>query len=99
MTDALNIIRGEHRNIAQALACLDIATRDLRGSETKPDLELLFTVLYYMRLFPGRLHHPKEEHYVFAALAHRDPDTRKLSINCCKSTKPASTSWPSSNAP
>lgn len=77
MTDALNIIRGEHRNIAQALACLDIATRDLRGSETKPDLELLFTVLYYMRLFPGRLHHPKEEHYLFAALAHRDPDTRK----------------------
>ena len=45
MTDALNIISGEHRNIVQALACLDIATRDLRRSETKPGLELLFTVL------------------------------------------------------
>ncbi len=77
MTDALQIIRNEHRNIAQALACLDIATRDLRGSETKPDLELLFTVVYYMRLFPGRLHHPKEEHYLFATLSHRDPGAKE----------------------
>ena len=49
MTEALRIIHEEHGNIAQALACLDIATRDLRGSDTKPDLELLFTVVYYMR--------------------------------------------------
>ena len=77
MTEALRIIQGEHRNIAQTLACLDIATRDLRGPETKPDLELLFTVIYYMRLFPGRLHHPKEEHYLFAALASRDPRAKE----------------------
>lgn len=77
MTVALRIIHEEHGNIAQALACLDIATRDLRGSDTKPDLELLFTVVYYMRLFPERLHHPKEEHYLFAALVHRDPGTKE----------------------
>lgn len=81
MTEALQIIRNEHRNIAQALACLDIATRDLRASDTKPDLELLFTVVYYMRLFPGRLHHPKEEHYLFAALSQRDPAAKETVDN------------------
>ncbi len=100
MTEALQIIRNEHRNIAQALACLDIATRDLRASDTKPDLELLFTVVYYMRLFPGRLHHPKEEHYLFAALSQRDPPRpRKPSTTCCASTKPEKTPWPPSNTP
>ena len=78
MTKALQIIHNEHRDIAQALACLDVATRDLRGTDTKPDLELLFTLVYYMRLFPGRLHHPKEEHYLFRALSRREPGARQV---------------------
>lgn len=78
MTDVIATIKSEHVNMAKALACLEGATRELRGAKEKPDLELLYTVLYYIRLFPLRLHHPKEEEYVFRALAHRNPGARTI---------------------
>jgi len=41
---------------------------------TAANLDLLYRMLYYMRVFPNRQHHPKEEDYLFPALRRRAPE-------------------------
>lgn len=74
MSKALETIRSEHRNISRVLRCLESELGRLREAERRPNLELLFSILYYIRVFPDRYHHPKEEEYLFAALRRRRPD-------------------------
>ncbi len=78
MTKAIDKIRAEHRELARVLGCLAGAIADLRDIGRRPDLELLYSILYYIRVFPDRYHHPKEERYLFEALARRDPSARPL---------------------
>ena len=75
MSDAIEIIRQEHRNIDRVLAALQDAVDGLSAAEPKPDLEPLFSIVYYIRVFPDRLHHPKEEEFLFKALRRRSPQS------------------------
>ncbi len=75
MTDAIEIIRQEHRNIDRVLAALQDAVDGLGTAGTKPNLEALFSIVYYIRVFPDRLHHPKEEEFLFKALRRRSPES------------------------
>ena len=78
MSDAIETIKTEHRNIDRVLAALEDSVAGLAAAGTKSDLDLLYSTLYYIRVFPDKLHHPKEEEYLFKALRRRQPDSAAL---------------------
>jgi branched-chain amino acid transport system ATP-binding protein len=68
---ALGALKTEHHNLAQVLNCLSEEVERIRGLDEKPDLDLLFSIVYYIRVFPDRYHHPKEDEYLFKPLRQR----------------------------
>lgn len=66
---ALAILRDEHRSLAAVLHAL-LAQVDA----VSPDPALLRAMLFYVEQFPERLHHPKEEVYLFDQLRRRTPN-------------------------
>ncbi|AXS79255.1 universal stress protein [Dechloromonas sp. HYN0024] len=65
---AVGRIQDEHRTIAVILSGLRNSAEQLRDGATAIDMALLQDMVSYMTLFPERLHHPKEEQYLFAHL-------------------------------
>lgn len=81
MTDAIDIIHRDHVNFDRVLTVLDAEVEALhrgKAAGRKPDMELLFSIVYYMQVFPERMHHPKEERFLFPALAGAGPETRAV---------------------
>jgi hemerythrin-like domain-containing protein len=78
MRDSLQIIRAEHRSISAVLHALKQLANDAEDSAVEPRFEVFRAMLYYIDQFPERLHHPKEDQYLFALLAARAPQTRGL---------------------
>lgn len=77
MTDAIKIIRREHRAIAAVVHCFDHVLDDVRQHKTKPDVAFFRAVIDYIQDFPDRFHHPKEDDYLFKAVAKRDHRMRR----------------------
>jgi nucleotide-binding universal stress UspA family protein/hemerythrin-like domain-containing protein len=67
----LAIIGDEHRSIAAVIHGLEFLVREARERRTPPPFGLLHAMLYYVREFPQKLHHPKEETYLFRKLRQR----------------------------
>lgn len=67
-------LRREHSNMRSVLALIG-RQLDLLETETGHDPVLLMNALYYMRKFPGAVHHPKED-AIFERLATVDPAWR-----------------------
>jgi hemerythrin-like domain-containing protein len=65
---AAGIIQDEHRSLAAVLHALQYLVKDIRDRGSQPDFRLLHAMLYYIREYPERLHHPKEDRHLFAAL-------------------------------
>lgn len=65
---AIETIKQEHRALSQVVELLRHLLRDIAARYTDPDFHLLALALYYIDEFPGRVHHAKEDKYVFAAL-------------------------------
>ncbi len=92
MPNAIEKIQEEHRDYGRVLNALRTAVKSLRGIEWRrqagqePDagasykslLDLLFSIVYYVRVFPDKYHHPKEEDYLFKAIRARDPASAGL---------------------
>lgn len=70
MSQAVQIIRQEHRNLFRVVSMLDALLRD--GQEA-PDLGFVREVIDYIETFTDRYHHPKEDLHLFATLRRRDP--------------------------
>jgi branched-chain amino acid transport system ATP-binding protein len=73
MARALDIIRSEHRSIA---AVLDNLRRLARGAAARPwrvDRGVFSAMVNYLENFADRVHHPKEDRYLFAAVRRHDP--------------------------
>ncbi len=68
---AVQALKTEHRNLGQVLNCLSDEVKRMRGLGAKPDLDLLFSIVYYIRVFSDRYHHPKEDEYLFKRLRQR----------------------------
>ena len=68
---ALAIVAGEHRSIAAVLTGLQQLDRAGRIDGTIPDVALMRQMADYLRQFPTRLHHPKEEAFIFRLLRQR----------------------------
>jgi hemerythrin-like domain-containing protein len=78
MNKAIRIIRDEHRSISAVLSGLIELTRVARNPGVKPGFAVFRAMIHYIDEFPERLHHPKEDHYLFARLAERAPQTQPL---------------------
>ena len=78
MTDAIEIIHRDHVNLDRVLNVLETTVDGLAPDQPKPNLELLYSAVYYNRVFPDRCHHPKEERCLFGAVRVRCLEEREL---------------------
>ena len=68
MAIALNIIKDEHRSIAAILHGMKELVFRIRERGAKIDPRVFRAMLYYLDTFSERMHHPKEDQYLFAPL-------------------------------
>lgn len=77
MIKALEKIQAEHRSMWQILNVLEESTNAARRGDA-PEWGLVNLVLEYLETFIDQVHHPKEDKYLFSALAARSEVTRDL---------------------
>ena len=70
----VDVIRGEHRSLAVVMHGLEYLVRDSRERLASPRFSLLRGMLHYINAFPEKLHHPKENAYLFRKLRERTPE-------------------------
>jgi len=73
MTFALDVLHREHRSIGAVLYCLDHIVEETKTGRLAPEFAFFDATLRYMREFPDRFHHPKEDEYLFKALRLKKP--------------------------
>jgi hemerythrin-like domain-containing protein len=78
MKDAISILKSEHRSISAVLHGLKEVARMALDPKVKPDFHVLRCMLRYIDEYPEQLHHPKEDDFIFDALAVRAPEARAL---------------------
>ncbi len=71
MHRGLAIIKEEHRSLAAVVHGLSYLVADLQRGAGRPNFPLFRAILTYIEGFPDRLHHPKEDDYLFKALRRR----------------------------
>lgn len=77
MPKGLEILEAEHVGMTKVLRVLEDEMRIMRETGDV-DLDLLVMIVNYIETVPGTFHHPKEEQYLFAAVARRDPGARAI---------------------
>ena len=70
------IIHQRHRAMASVLFALRALTRQALRSGNRPDFRWLRMLAEYVERFPGRLHHPNEETYLYRVLLRRGSPRR-----------------------
>jgi hemerythrin-like domain-containing protein len=78
MQKAIRILREEHRSISAVLQGLQQLARVAQDPAVKPEFAVFRAMLHYIDAFPERLHHPKEDEYLFARLLARASAARPL---------------------
>jgi hemerythrin-like domain-containing protein len=78
MKNAVSILKSEHRSISAVLHALQQLAKDAQNTRVRPDFKVFRAMLRYIDEYPERLHHPKEDEHLFARLAVRAPEARKL---------------------
>lgn len=73
MTIATTIIRDEHRALASVVKGLQFLVQEIQNRGQTPDFPLLQSIVSYIEQFSDKLHHPKEDQYLFPALRMRHP--------------------------
>ena len=61
----------DHSNFARLLDLLQLQVDAIHAGK-QPDYELMRLIVYYLRHYPDRFHHPRED-VAFNQLIHRDP--------------------------
>ena len=78
MRNAIQTIHDEHRSIAAVLHALKQLAKDAENPDVEPRFDAFRAMIYYIDQFPERLHHPKEDQYLFARLEARAPEAKVL---------------------
>ena len=68
---AIRLIKDEHRSLSAVLAAAEFVAGKAVSTGERPDFKLLRAMLYYLREFPGRLHHPNEDRILFVRIKAR----------------------------
>jgi len=71
MHKSLTIIHGEHRAIAAMMHGLRQIVAGIEAGRLKPDFALFRAMIEYIDKVPEKVHHPKEDEYLFARLRTR----------------------------
>jgi hemerythrin-like domain-containing protein len=72
LTDLLDDLRADHRNMIAMLDLLGTETGHIRDGE-KPDYEMLHDIMRYMTVYSDAVHHPKED-IIYTTLKATDPE-------------------------
>jgi hemerythrin-like domain-containing protein len=75
---ALGTIYDEHRSLAAVVQGLRFLVGRFRRDGVTPEFDLLRAMLRYLQEFPARLHHPKEEAFLFSCLQKRTREADAL---------------------
>ena len=78
MNTATGIIRSEHRTLAAVIHGFKAVVEQVRDGRTDANFRLLWAMLYYIEAYPEKLHHPKEDDYLFAAVRARTSEAATL---------------------
>jgi hemerythrin-like domain-containing protein len=78
MKEAIAILKSEHRSISAVLHALKELARMAHDATARPRFQVLRSMVRYIDEYPERLHHPKEDEYLFARLLMRAPEARLL---------------------
>ncbi len=68
---AIEVIKSEHRSLGRVIQALQRIAGEMCENMREPDFALLCAMLYYIDIFPDRMHHPKEDEHLFRALRLR----------------------------
>lgn len=76
MSDSIVLWQAEHRHFARLL---DLLERQVEAfhDDNEPNFELMLDLVSYLRYFPDRYHHARED-VAFARLAERDPKMKPV---------------------
>lgn len=75
---ATGIIRAEHRTLAAVINSMKSMVGEMRAGRMTPDFRLFWSMVHYIDAFPDRLHHPKEDDWLFARIRQRTRDADGL---------------------
>jgi hemerythrin-like domain-containing protein len=78
MKESIRIVKDEHRSISTVLHALKHLTRITQDASIEPEFKAIRAMIRYIDEYPERLHHPKEERFLFARLATTWPASRPL---------------------
>jgi hemerythrin-like domain-containing protein len=78
MHQAIRILRDEHRSLAAVLHGLQELAHLARDASVRPDFAVFRAMIQYIDAYPERLHHPKEDAYLFARVEERSPESASL---------------------
>lgn len=68
---AISIIRAEHRALGAVINNIKAMLQEVQAERMAMDFRLFWSMVYYIDAFPDRLHHPKEDDWLFARLKQR----------------------------
>lgn len=74
----IDIIHDEHRALASVLQALRLVVDGIRDGSRQPDFRLLSAMVDYITQVPEKVHHPKEDDYLFPALRKRSQEAVEL---------------------
>lgn len=74
MYKSLDIIHEEHRALAAMLSGLRTLVVGIAAGRLKPDFDLMASMIRYIDQVPEKVHHPKEDQYLFAKLRQRSAE-------------------------
>lgn len=68
---AIKVIQEEHDFLQAVIHGMLYLARDIAKGNPAPDLKVFRAMLFYIREYPEKVHHPKEDDYLFARLRGR----------------------------
>lgn len=68
---SIEIIREEHEHLSKVIEGMLYFVRSIKDGEPAPALKIFRAMLYYITEYPERVHHPKEDQYLFAQIKER----------------------------
>jgi len=76
MSELIDLWHAEHRHFSRLL---DLLERQVIAfhADNEPNFELMLDLVSYLRFFPDRYHHPRED-VAFARLAEREPAMKPM---------------------
>ena len=78
MPRALSIIRDEHRTISAILHGLNFLVGEIRARRKQIDPQVFHAMIYYLDTFAERVHHPKEDQYLFGMMRSRSAEASSV---------------------